>query len=281
MFGSGSVYYVGIPAAALGSTDAVNGLSIENAKVVLGQSLGTAGDPAILLDNREIPIDTFSVLLRQGAFGTSSSGAISVMIDGNVGGLFHGFVAECVNLQSGTILYRGTHDDLNCNGAIIQLECTADTGVAQFAVWGNNAGIVAYRKNAAGIISSAVTNPDIVFQANTKGAPTNRPGDVVMATNRLGTETETYRFIPPVSIALNFPNTLAQTSSDLTVAVIGAKLGDAVALGVPNAAVNANSSYSAWVSAADQVTVRFNNYSAAAIDPANATFKVGVIGLLQ
>jgi hypothetical protein len=79
------------------------------------------------------------------------------------------------------------------------------------------------------------------------------------------------------SAALNFPNTLAQTSSDLTITVTGAADGDSVSLGVPNAAVNANSCYTAWVSAANTVTVRFNNYSALAINPASATFKATVV----
>ena len=76
---------------------------------------------------------------------------------------------------------------------------------------------------------------------------------------------------------LDFPNTNGQTSSDLTITLTGAVDGDAVVLGVPNAAVNANSCYTAWVSAANTVTVRFNNYSSGAINPASATFKVTII----
>lgn len=76
---------------------------------------------------------------------------------------------------------------------------------------------------------------------------------------------------------LDFPNTAAQTSSDLTITLTGAVDGDAVILGVPNAASNANSDYSAWVSAADTVTVRFNNYSAGAINPGSGTFRVTVL----
>lgn len=76
--------------------------------------------------------------------------------------------------------------------------------------------------------------------------------------------------------ALNFTNTLAQTSSELTITVTGAAVNDAVAIGEP-ATVNANSSFSARVTAANTVTVKFNNYSALAIDPASATFKATVI----
>jgi hypothetical protein len=78
------------------------------------------------------------------------------------------------------------------------------------------------------------------------------------------------------SATLNFPSTLTMLSADLTITVTGAADGDVVSLGVPNAAVNANTSYSAWVSAANTVTVRFNNYSSGTVDPASALFKVFV-----
>jgi hypothetical protein len=75
---------------------------------------------------------------------------------------------------------------------------------------------------------------------------------------------------------LDFSNTSAQSSADLTITVTGAAVGDPVALAIP-AAPDANSSYTAWVSASDTVTVRFNNYSAGAIDPASGLFRVSVI----
>ena len=78
------------------------------------------------------------------------------------------------------------------------------------------------------------------------------------------------------SATLNFPSTLTMLSADLTITVTGAADGDVVSLGVPNAAVNANTSYSAWVSAANTVTVRFNNYSAGTVDPSSGSFKVFV-----
>ena len=76
---------------------------------------------------------------------------------------------------------------------------------------------------------------------------------------------------------LDFASTAATSSSTLTITVTGATDGDAVNLGVPNAANNANSNFTAYVSAANTVTVQFNNYSAAAIDPASATFRVSVL----
>jgi len=79
-----------------------------------------------------------------------------------------------------------------------------------------------------------------------------------------------------ITATLNFGNTLAQTSGDLTITVTGAAVGDSVILDVPNGATVADSCYTAFVSAANTVTVRFNNYSAGAINPAAADFTVRV-----
>lgn len=79
------------------------------------------------------------------------------------------------------------------------------------------------------------------------------------------------------SATLDFGSTAAQSSTDLTITVTGAADGDVVSIGVPNASTLTNSSFSAWVSATNTVTIRFNNYSSGSQDPAGGTFKVSVI----
>ena len=83
------------------------------------------------------------------------------------------------------------------------------------------------------------------------------------------------------SAALNFPNTAAGAASDLTMTVTGAVPGDIVTLGTPNgslpAGANANEHYTAWVSAANTVTVRYHNNTGAAQTPAAGTFSVMVV----
>lgn len=78
------------------------------------------------------------------------------------------------------------------------------------------------------------------------------------------------------SATLDFSATEINNSNDLTVSVPGASLGDVVALGVPHAAVRVASCYTAWVSATDQVTVRFNCYSTVSQNPASGAFKIKV-----
>jgi hypothetical protein len=88
--------------------------------------------------------------------------------------------------------------------------------------------------------------------------------------------TLTWRQTIVASISVDIPNTANGANSNVNVAVTGAADGDVVSLGVPNANVVANSWYTAWVSAADQVTIRFFNNSGGAVNPAAATFKIQV-----
>lgn len=75
---------------------------------------------------------------------------------------------------------------------------------------------------------------------------------------------------------LDFSATDPQLSSELTIALSGAQIGDPVLLGTP-AAPDANSCYTAYVSAPNVVTVRFNNYSVGIINPGSGLFKVAIL----
>jgi hypothetical protein len=63
----------------------------------------------------------------------------------------------------------------------------------------------------------------------------------------------------------------------LTVSVTGAALSDVVSIGIPNSSMPAaNLNYTAWVSATNTVTIRFNNSSGIAQDPDSGNFKIFV-----
>jgi hypothetical protein len=84
-------------------------------------------------------------------------------------------------------------------------------------------------------------------------------------------------YIPTITASgtLDFPNTAAGTSNDLTITATGAAVGDMVLIGVPDAATAANGFFVAWVSAANTVTVRFlNNALLTGYNPASAAFKL-------
>jgi hypothetical protein len=268
---------------AITVTAANNGLSKSNGTtVVLGQDSGAVGDPAQLLNGREIPVGGNPIELRQGVFGTGGFSIIGAAHDGSVGGLFHCFTGSSVSEPSGTIIFRATQLEPNAIGAIMQLECPGDalSSVIQVGAFGSNAGLPVFRRGTGGIISNNVLQPDVLLEASAIGGGGGRPGRILFATNNAGTETLTYSFLLPVLANLDFPNTLAQTSSDLNVNIPGAALSDLALVAPPNGSVNANSCFTAWVSAVDTVTIRFNNYSAAAINPAAGNFKISVIKLL-
>ena len=76
---------------------------------------------------------------------------------------------------------------------------------------------------------------------------------------------------------LNFGVLSANSYEDLTITVTGAATGDCVSLGVPTAAVTAGVAFTAWVSAADTVTVRAHNYTAGTPNPGSGTFKAAIV----
>ncbi len=73
---------------------------------------------------------------------------------------------------------------------------------------------------------------------------------------------------------LDFPNTAAQNNADLTIPVPGAQVGHPVFVGGP--VPPDDSCFTAFVSAAGVVSVRFNNYSAGAINPASGAYRIVV-----
>lgn len=74
---------------------------------------------------------------------------------------------------------------------------------------------------------------------------------------------------------LDFGSINAAASADLTVAVPGAAVGNAVSLGLP-AAPTAGIVFQAFVSAADTVTVRATNITGAPVDPTSASYRATV-----
>jgi hypothetical protein len=82
-----------------------------------------------------------------------------------------------------------------------------------------------------------------------------------------------------VSAFLDFPSTSAQSSSDITVSYTGAQTSHPVIISVPDGSAPSNTNYTAWVSSANVVKVRFNNYSASAVNPASGTFTIFVLNL--
>jgi hypothetical protein len=133
---------------------------------------------------------------------------------------------------------------------------------------------------AEGTFSAASNATSLLFQtgssevATTKLTISSAGAATFTGTVAIGSGTPIAKVMSATD-TLDFGNTATLTSTDLTITVTGAAVGDSVAIGLP-AAPDANGCFTGWVSAANTVTVRFNNYSAGSIDPASATYRATV-----
>lgn len=157
------------------------------------------------------------------------------------------------------------------------------TGTAGFYVADIDSGYIGFSTNTTGV---GINRPALFRQSDKlglKGSITNNNAWLI-DTNLLTAPRNvtvpdsdgTLAVTLNGSATLDFPSTAAGSSSELTITVTGASEGDVVALGITNSAVLSNSCYTARVSAANTVTVRFNNYSGSSADPGSGTFKIKV-----
>ncbi len=79
------------------------------------------------------------------------------------------------------------------------------------------------------------------------------------------------------SPTLDFTPVAAYQTQELTTTVSGAVDGDAVVVGIPSAVINLNTSFTAWVSAPNIVTVRITNNSLGVIDPLPNTYNIRIL----
>lgn len=77
--------------------------------------------------------------------------------------------------------------------------------------------------------------------------------------------------------SLSFPLVAAGATSDLTMALTGAVVGDSVIPGIANASMTTNGHFIMWVSAANQITVRFINNDTSPQTPSTGTFRASIV----
>jgi hypothetical protein len=157
---------------------------------------------------------------------------------------------------SGTILTSGTVSGNQLIAAYYDIGNSGDTYLRR-----SSAGVAAITS------ASSSTYQDLITRST---YATN-----LYATNLVLNGGATVTGILSATASLNFDLT-ALTVEDKTITVTGAAVGDIVTLGVPNGSVTTSVQYTAWVSAADTVTVRART-SATGEDPASGTFRATVI----
>lgn len=286
------------PAFPATVTAANNGTSLNGTTVELGNAAG--GNAATLLDPREIPFagqsltfhdnanDDF-ILFQPGAgfMAIARTSTNAAVIFTTLSGIQLTFAANVVPLSLQFIDTSGTVGSLTFGPWVPSGNYAFTKGGQTFLdqdssgnrmLWGFSqsapAALVHIGPVAGFDLPPLIIESDPLTVTIVENAIENDSGNLnftVGGVRHILAKTLT------ATAALNFPNTAAQSSSDLTIALAGAADGDVVALGVPIASLAADSCYTAFVSAANTVTVRFNNYSAGAIDPAPGTFRVSVL----
>jgi hypothetical protein len=178
-----------------------------------------------------------------------------------------------------------THPTINNDKDIIDWKVVKDTAAAietrLIALTGRVITLEGF--STANVARTNAANNFTVKQVY-NSAPTFTPGSnelaSVLYSETVATTAATTAVAAKVlsgSATLDFPSTLAQSTSGLSVTVTGAAVGDAVAVGFGNASFSSGQIYTAYVSATDTVIVVFLNASASTADPASAVFNVRVI----
>jgi hypothetical protein len=233
-----------------GSAD--NGLSVDvlTGRIVLGNDFTGIAGAGQLLSNREIFTNGFLVNFVDGTF--------SSQITAGIWGCFDSATGSGAGMQPGFMSIQ------NPAGDDPFVELTAGAGlIARIRLNGGEAKIETQ--------GTAIPEFRIVMGI----------GNVLIGGNLVdnGNKLQVDGHVSMLSATANldFPNTLPFTSSDLTIALAGAAVGDMAVVGFDPAALDADSCYTAFVDAPGSVTVRFNNYSAVAIDPAARDFTVSIL----
>lgn len=120
------------------------------------------------------------------------------------------------------------------------------------------------------------TNPGIQFPEFGSGNRTGTPAyDLAVTSNGTLVERVARPFYIGSAIAtIDFETASSGTPNTQTITVTGAQLSDEVRLGIPHAAMTATSVYTAWVSAANTVSIRLTTQ--ASENPSPGQFKVSV-----
>jgi hypothetical protein len=149
-----------------------------------------------------------------------------------------------------------------------------------------NRGVIGYGAGSADLViktggetfAAATTELFRLTSAGSVGIGTASPSarlHVVGGGFRVGSAGSTVTNYASATATLDFGSINSLASEDLTVTVTGAVVNDTVTIGLP-AAPTAGIVFQVFVSAANTITVRAHNYTAGAIDPASATYRVGV-----
>lgn len=302
--GTSTTKFVNILTSLSGSAAANHGVSLDHTWTGTGGVAAVISGMAITAHNQSIT-SANSTLIASNLISSSESGVntlnvIGVQIQTKTTAAQTGLVAEADGIRILTPTYAGTKPSQQYGVKILNQWVTGMSNSAGVYI---NAQTVTTPPTSFGIISESgnlngfgATTPSAYLHLGSgiatadRGAPLKFDSGTNLTvaetgaveydgTNLYFTPTGTNRYkvgmVLTGSATLDFANLAAIGCEDLTITVTGAVDGDDVVVSPPNGSVVANSAYSAWVSAANTVSVRFCTFISG--NPASGTFKVTVI----
>jgi hypothetical protein len=227
---------------------------------------------------------------QAGAFSTTNSNRLYIANSGS-SALVHGDFSTGKLMINATGMSDNATSAPTINAALdVRVQSANDKGLVVRLASDGTANAFEVRNSSENVIFSiasdgnlgAIRGVNYIWPANGPAtAGVGQLGTGILEGERTGASEVTLRwrqFRLVTAAALDFDDTAPQATDDIDVTIQGADPGDVVMLGTPPPL--ANTTYTAWVSAANTVTVRLHNYAAvggANADPAVGDFKITVI----
>ena len=220
-------------------------------------------------------------------FGISGDSTNSALLNGtNVFTGTNRFSSVVIATNTGSIFAGNNFTTLAASAAGVAIDATAGSVRSLGALranflnsYDNGVSIIGYAGNYIQIYDGAGGNAIRIDSSGNVGVGTTSAASrlqVIGTGLTIGTAGTAVTNYASATATLNFASIATHDYEDLTITVTGAVVNDTVTLGLP-ATVLGGVVYNAWVSAANTVTVRCNNFDAGPKDPASATYRVGVI----
>lgn len=264
------------PASQAFSNIAVTGGAINGTPIgatTPGTIVGTTGlFKDVSVANKNISLDPVNgkLIIRRDVYSGSETANLSLQNLGGGGGTVS--IEALVRQSNSSPMAKIVFADSGGGGANILFYASIGAGTQRLAINGDGTVVTPSQLKITSVIASATTATGALIVTGGAGIS----GSLYAGAIAVGTGTPLLKMLSAIA-TLDFPSIAADSSADLTVTVTGAAVNDLVQLGLP-ASPASGINFKVFVSSANTITVRAQNDTGMAIDPASASYRVSVMG---